>query len=374
MEKILDIIEILAYEKGIPYEMVLDIVKNLIIKTAKQEIGEDIDYSVEENQKEKTLKLVHNVLVCQDNDPILTQDKANHISLNEAKKIDSSLNVGDIIKSELTLENMSRSAVNKIFQDLEYHLQRSMEDQLFKSFKERIGKLVNGVVLNVDEAQNTFIEINDIRAILPLKNRIKGEKFKTGDNVQAILNFVKMDKNGIYLELSRTTPKMLEELLALEVPEIKDGEVSIFKSARIPGVRSKVAVHTSNPKIDPIGSTVGVKGVRINAVGKQLNGEDIDCVEYSEVPEIFITKALSPANIISVQIKQDEEKAKVKLMSDQKSRAIGKNGVNIRLVSMLTGYNIEIEEIENKESNAAKESNTNTAKLGADALESLFKS
>lgn len=374
MEKILDIIEILAYEKGIPYEMVLDIVKNLIIKTAKQEIGEDIDYSVEENQKEKTLKLVHNVLVCQDNDPILTQDKANHISLNEAKKIDSSLNVGDIIKSELTLENMSRSAVNKIFQDLEYHLQRSMEDQLFKSFKERIGKLVNGVVLNVDEAQNTFIEINDIRAILPLKNRIKGEKFKTGDNVQAILNFVKMDKNGIYLELSRTTPKMLEELLALEVPEIKDGEVSIFKSARIPGVRSKVAVHTSNPKIDPIGSTVGVKGVRINAVGKQLNGEDIDCVEYSEVPEIFITKALSPANIISVQIKQDEEKAKVKLMSDQKSRAIGKNGVNIRLVSMLTGYNIEIEEIENKESDATKENNTNTAKLGADALESLFKS
>ncbi|MCE3038985.1 transcription termination factor NusA [Helicobacter anatolicus] len=374
MEKILDIIEILAYEKGIPYELVLDIVKNLIIKTAKQEIGEDIDYSVEENQKEKTLKLVHNVLVCQDNDPILIQDKANHISLSEAKKIDSSLSIGDIIKSELTLENMSRSAVNKIFQDLEYHLQRSMEDQLFKSFKERIGKLVNGVVLNVDEAQNTFIEINDIRAILPLKNRIKGEKFKTGDNVQAILNFVKMDKNGIYLELSRTTPKMLEELLALEVPEIKDGEVSIFKSARIPGVRSKVAVHTSNPKIDPIGSTVGVKGVRINAVGKQLNGEDIDCVEYSEVPEIFITKALSPANIISVQIKQDEEKAKVKLMSDQKSRAIGKNGVNIRLVSMLTGYNIEIEEIENKESDATKENSTNTAKLGADALESLFKS
>lgn len=372
MEKILDIIELLAYEKGIPYEMVLEIVKSLIIKTAKQEIGSDINYSVEENQKEKTLKLVHNILVCKDDDPLLQESDNNHISLSEAKKIDASLNIGDIIKSELTLENMSRSAVNKIFQDLEFHLQRSMEDQLFKSFKEKIGKLVNGVVVEVDSNQNTFIEINEIRAILPLKNRIKGEKFQIGDSMSAILKFVKMDKNGIYLELSRTAPKMLEELLTLEVPEIKDGEVKIFKTARIPGDRAKVAVHTSNPKIDAIGSTVGVKGVRINAVGKQLNGENIDCVEYSDVPEIFITRALAPANIINIQVKQDELKAKVKLMSDQKSKAIGRNGVNIRLVSMLTGYNIEIEEVGSGES-AAKEENSNATKLGLDALESLFK-
>lgn len=370
MEKILDIIEILSYEKGIPNDVVLDIVKNLIIKTAKQEIGEDIDYSVEENLKDRSLKLIHNLQICNDDDIALKQGLCNFISLSEAKKIDSTLSVGDLIKSELTLENMSRSAVNRIFQDLEFHLQRTIEDQLFKGFKEKVGKLVSGVVLEVDSQETTFIEINDIRAFLPIKSRIKGEKFKIGDSVKAILKNVKMDRNGIHIELSRTTPKMLEELLKLEVPEIKDGEVSIFKTARIPGDRAKIAVFSSNPKVDPIGSTVGVKGVRINAVGKQLCGENIDCIEYSEVPEIFLTRALAPANIISVQIKKETSKAIVKIMSDQKSKAIGRNGVNIRLASMLTGYEIEIEEIDSVES----QENSNVSKLGLDALESLFKS
>ena len=375
MEKILDIIEILSYEKGIPNEIVLNIIKELIIKTAKKEIGEDLDYSVETSEKDRTLKLIHNLTVCSDDDVNLEKNPHNTISISEAKKMDTSLNVGDLIKSELTLENMSRSAVNRIFQDLEFHLQRTIEDLLFKSFKERLGKLVSGVVLEVDENENTFIEIDDIRAILPFKNRIKGEKFKVGDSVMAILRHAKMDRSGIHLELSRTTPKMLEELLMLEVPEMKDGEVKIFKTARIPGDRSKVAVYTSNPKIDPIGSTVGVKGVRINAVGKQLHRENIDCIEYSEVPEIFITRSLAPANIINVQIKEasDEETkvAIVKLMGDQKSKAIGKNGVNIRLASMLTGYEIEIEEMALATSNDS--SQTTATKLGVDALESLFK-
>ncbi|WP_104697504.1 MULTISPECIES: transcription termination factor NusA [unclassified Helicobacter] len=371
MEKILDIIEILSYEKGIPNDLVLDIVKNLIIKTAKQEIGEDIDYSVEENQKERTLKLIHNLNVCEDNAPMLQEGLRNFIGISEAKKIDETLNIGDMIKSELTLENMSRSAVNRIFKDLEFHLQRTIEEQLFKSFKEKLGSLVSGVVLEVDSEETTFIEINEIRAFLPLKNRIKGEKFKVGDSVTTILKSVRMDKNGIRIELSRTTPRMLEELLKLEVPEIKDGEVNIYKTARIPGDRAKVAVFSNNPKIDPIGSTVGVKGVRINAVSKQLCGESIDCIEYSDVPEIFLTKALAPANIISVQVNKETSKATVKVMSDQKSKAIGKNGVNIRLASMITGYEIEIQEIDSHQNH---DKNPSATKLSLDALESLFKS
>lgn len=385
MEKILDIIDILSYEKGIPSQVTLDIVKNLIIKTAKQEIGEDIDYSVEEDEKERTLRLIHNLTVCEDSSPDLENNPHNTIALSRAKEMDSSLNVGDLIKSELSLENMSRSALNRIFQDLEFHLQRTMEDILFKSFKERLGKIVSGVVLEVDKEENTYVEIDDIRAIMPLKNRIKGESFKVGDTIIAILKYVKMGKNGIHIELSRTTPRLLEELLALEVPEIKDGEVQFYKTARIPGDRSKVAVYTQNPKIDPIGSTVGVKGVRINAVGRQLNNENIDCIEYSEVPEIFITRALAPASVISVQTKEiipdDEDQnldthkktklAIVRLMSDQKSKAIGKNGVNIRLASMLTDHEIEIEEIQNNE-NEDSESQKDQ-KLSVDALQSLFK-
>ena len=244
------------------------------------------------------------------------------------------------------------------------------------SFKEMLGKLVSGQVIAIDDQENTFVEIQDIRAVLPLKNRIKGEKFKVNDTISCIVKFVRFQKDGLYVELSRTTPKMLEALLEQEVPEIKDGEVIIQKCARIPGDRAKVALFSTSPRIDPIGSSVGTKGVRINAVSRKLNGENIDCIEYSEIPEIFISKALAPAQIIAVKIlsnTEEEKKAQVSIMSDQKSKAIGKNGVNIRLACMLTGFEIELVEIIKEKSQEDVESNKEEQKVGIDALESLFK-
>ncbi|PAF41146.1 transcription termination factor NusA [Helicobacter sp. 11S03491-1] len=377
MEKILDIIELIAYEKGLQVSMVSQVVKDSIIKMAKKEIDENTNYSVEEDPKERTLKLIQTLIVCEDNDTGVIQDPNNFIPLQKAKEMAQDVNIGDEIKYELSLEDMSRNAVNSLFRDLEFNIQRTIEDQLFEKFKSNTGKIITGVVVRVDEAQNTFIEIDEIRAILSIKNRIKGEKFVVGDTVSSILKHVSIDRNGIRLELSRTTPKMLEELLKLEVPEIKDGEVVIAKSARIPGDRAKIAVYSNNPKIDPIGSSVGVKGVRINAVSKELNGENIDCIEYSEVPEIFISKALSPANIISIKIQPSGDptlppKAIVNIMSDQKSKAIGKNGINIRLASMLTGHDIElIEIVSQKESQNTQDQAV--SKVGIDALESLFR-
>ena len=215
-----------------------------------------------------------------------------------------------------------------------------------------------------------------------------------------VLKFVGINKNGLQVELSRTTPKFLEELLAMEVPEIKDNEVMIFKSARIPGDRAKVAVYSHNPRIDPIGCCVGVKGVRINAVSKELANENIDCVEYHSTLEIFIAKALTPAQVLSVKIQEqnvgqseqngrenmesekennERKKAIVQIKSDQKSKAIGKGGVNIRLASMLCDCDIELCEIdtlntiESKADSTATTSSENTQKSGIDALSSLFK-
>lgn len=213
-----------------------------------------------------------------------------------------------------------------------------------------------------------------------MKNRIKGEKFKVGDTISCVLKNLRFAKGGMQIELSRTTPKFLIELLTLEVPEIKDGEVVIEGCARIPGDRAKIALSTQNPRIDPIGSTVGTKGVRINAVSQELHGESIDCVEYSESAEMFVAKSLSPASIISVKIEKSEKegerpKAIVTLTSDQKSKAIGKGGVNIRLASMLTGHDIEIKEIGVSELFEAQEKGSQEGgkKIGLDALESLFK-
>ena len=317
------------------------------------------------------------MLVCADDDERISADPHNFIALSKAKEAsEDDVSINDEIHHEISLENMSRNAVNMLFSDLEYHIQRTIENQLFVSFKEMLGKLVSGQVIAIDDQENTFVEIQDIRAVLPLKNRIKGEKFKVNDTISCIVKFVRFQKDGLYVELSRTTPKMLEALLEQEVPEIKDGEVIIQKCARIPGDRAKVALFSTSPRIDPIGSSVGTKGVRINAVSHKLNGENIDCIEYSEIPEIFISKSLAPAQIISVKIlsnTDEEKKAQVHIMSDQKSKAIGKNGVNIRLACMLTGFEIELIEIIKEKSQEDVESNKEEQKVGIDALESLFK-
>jgi N utilization substance protein A len=208
-----------------------------------------------------------------------------------------------------------------------------------------------------------------------MKNRIKDESFKIRDTLQAILKHVRIDKNGIYIELSRTTPKFLEELLALEVPEVKDGSVEIVHSARIPGKRAKIALMSLQPNIDQIGCVVGTKGVRINAVSSILNDENIDCLEFSSRREIFVARALSPAVVLNVKFdKDDENLAIVTVNSSQKAKAIGKGGVNIRLASMLTQTNIEIIEEADKDGNILPATaDDSSAKKDVSDLESLFK-
>lgn len=286
MEKILDIIDLIAYDKGLDNQVVLEIVKEGLVKIAREEINPYHNYFVEEDSKERTLRLFYRMKVCADDKELNEEEKAIYIPLSNTKEL-SDVAINDEVDCEIQLEAMSRGAINKLFVNLEYQLQRSIEDQILQNFRAMVGKIVNGQVVGIDKEDNTFIEIESIRAILPQKNRIKGEQFKVGDCVRAILKFVNINRNGLQVELSRTTPKFLEELLAMEVPEIKDNEVIIFKSARIPGDRAKVAVYSNSARIDPIGCCVGVKGVRINAVSKELANENIDCVEYHSTPEIF---------------------------------------------------------------------------------------
>ncbi len=202
-----------------------------------------------------------------------------------------------------------------------------------------------GIVNRVDSDNNTYVEIGELKGILSQRNRIKGEVFKRGDTMKALLRFVTIDPEyGMFLELTRTSPKFLEKLMAKEVPEIEDGIVEIMSTTRIPGERAKIALKTDHMNIDPIGAAVGVRGVRINAVSNELNGENIDCIEYSPIPEIFITRSLSPA--ITQSIKVEEQQAVINITKDQKAKAIGRSGINIRLASMLTKYNIELNEVE----------------------------
>ncbi|BAF70592.1 transcription termination factor NusA [Nitratiruptor sp. SB155-2] len=345
MEKIVDIIDSIAHEKGLPVEQVKEAIQKAFENTAKKVLGEDLEFEAEIDPDTKSIKVFQKILVVEDGDERATQEPERYITLSEAKEIDPNVEVGDELRYPVEFEKLGRTAAMRLHNEIEFHIQRLMEQQLFEKYKQRIGTIISGTVTRVDEEENTYVEIDEVKGILPKRYRIKGEFFKPGDVVKAILKRVVFDKiNGIYLELSRTTPKFLEELLKLEVPEIKDGLVTIEKVARIPGERAKVAVNSHSPKIDPVGACVGVRGVRINAVSKELRGENIDCIEYSPIPEIFVARSLSPAIITSVKIEGD--KAIVTLPSDQKSKAIGKSGINIRLASMLTGYEIELIETE----------------------------
>lgn len=374
MENILDIIDSIANEKGLSRENVKEAIKTSFIQTAKRIINPTFAFEADIDERTKQVKLRQIITVVADDAPELEDEETGaYMSLTNALEIDEDAEIGDQLQMEHDIESYGRSAFATLHREIEFHIQRLVENELYDKYKSKINQIVSGRVTRVDEQQNTTIEIDEIRAVLPMKNRIKGEKFKVGDMVSAIVRRVHVDKvNGISMELSRTSPKFLEELLALEVPEIKDGIVVIEKCARIPGERAKIALYTNRPQIDPIGATVGVRGVRINAVSEELCGENIDCVEYTSQPELFISRAMSPAIISAVTVEETEEgekKAIVTLPSDQKSKAIGKSGINIRLASMLTGYTIELNE---QGGSAAGEKAAEEKKEGLSSLEALF--
>ena len=343
MEKIVDIIESIAHEKGLNINEVRNTVTLALVKTAKKIYGQQYEYGAEIDATTKSLKLYQKVIVVTPDDERLLGGNENFIAIKEAKEVDPEIEIGDELTYELPLDNLGRTAAATLQKELEFHIQRLLENNIFDKYQKLIGKAVFGTVVRVDNDENTYIEIDEIRAVLPRKNRIKGEKFKVGNVVKSVIRKAMIDKaQGMYVELSRTSPKFLESLLELEVPEIKDGMIKIIGSARIPGERAKVSLLSMHPNIDAVGATVGTRGVRINAVSKELHDENIDCIEFSNIPEIFIARALSPAMISNVKIQGT--KATVTLPSDQKSKAIGKSGINIRLTSMLSGFEIELVE------------------------------
>ena len=389
MDKIIDILDSIAYEKGLKIENVENALKEALVKTAEKMVDSTLKFDAEIDRPNKKLELFQKIEVVKNDDIRLIEDgvdewenvisKENYISFDEAKKIDEDLEIGDFVNYDLEFENMGRNAATILHNNFEYRIQRFLEETLLSKYKNKIGKTISGSVTRIDRQENTFVEIGEVKGMLPRKSRIKGESFKIGDTVSAVVRSVNIDKvNGLVVEISRTSPKFLESLLTLEVPELKDGIIIIEASARIPGSRAKIALSTTDAQVDPIGSIVGVKGVRIMSVSRQLSGENIDCVEYSDIPEKFISRALSPAIISNVKIEKYAEygvkgRAIVTIPGDQKSKAIGKAGLNIRLASMLTKYDIELKEIGgglvgNTGDPKEQEKMTDTA-----SLEALFK-
>jgi N utilization substance protein A len=366
VDKITDIIYSIAYEKNLEQEKVEAIIKDSMLIMAKETISDNFEYSVYFDNKSKNINLYKKIFAVEGEGDI----EDGTISIKEAQKVDDNIVVGDFLESEIKLDKLTRSSSNFLYISIEKRLQSLLEEDLYQKYQKQIGQIISASVVRLDNDENTIVEVGEVKGILPLKNRIKGERFEVGDTFSSILNYVKVTKQGIYLELSRTTPKFLNELLHLEVPELKEGHLEIINSARIPGVRAKIAIRSYSPTIDPIGSIVGTKGVRIKAVSSALSGENIDVIEYSEQAELFITRALSPAIVINITVYEEDKKAIATLAYDQKRKAIGSNGFNIRLASMLTGYHIDL--IEEKEANFDNIKTVNEKTTDTSNLEDLF--
>ena len=377
MEKILDIAEAIANEKGLQSEKVLEALKTAFVQTAKRVINRDFAFEAQIDEETKSIQLIQIITVIADDDEKLldSQIAPAYISVSDAREYDDQVELGDQLQIPHDLKEHGRTGASALQREIEFHIQRLIEDELYNKYKSKIGTIINGRVTTVDSQNSTYIDIDEVRAVLPMKSRIKGEVFKVGDHLKAVVRRVNMDKeNGIQIELSRTSPKFLEKLLELEVPEISEGSVIIERSARIPGERAKVAVSSTHPQVDAVGATVGVKGVRINSVSKELIGENIDCIEFTNIPELFVSRTMSPAIISHVEIVKnsdgENEKAIITLPIDQKSKAIGKSGINIRLASMLTGMQIELVETDSTTNEQTGE--IEEKKDGVDALEALF--
>ncbi len=398
MNNITQILDQIASEKGLQTAQVEEALKESMIRVAKKlgdwtlEYGSDID---KENDKLNLYQKIEVVLADDErlSGEVLDEDEnpinaENFITIEEAVKLDKGLEIGDFVQYDMEFEHMGRNASSYLYKELEYRLQNYISDNIFEKYRAKVGTLVNAIVTNIDKEENTFVDIAEVRGMLSRKNRIKGEKFKVGDTIQAIVKSVRIDKIfGLIVDLSRTSPKYLEALLVLEVPELKDKKLHLEEIARIPGVRAKIAVVSLDPNTDPIGSIVGVKGVRINAVSEELNGEGIDCIEYTSVLEKFVARAMSPARVEAVSITEEEiikedgykkilRKATITIQQDEKSKAIGKAGVNIRLAGMLTRCDIDIETIESTTKSSSENTRDKDKPLSKDTseLEAIFKS
>jgi N utilization substance protein A len=376
MEKIIDIIEAIAHEKNITKENAIDAFKEALINTAKRLTSQESTFEVNIDMDLRDYSVSKIITVVADDDNRLETHHDSFMALSEAYDYDGEIEVGDELRTEFILEEYGRTAAANLFRELEYHVQRRIEQNLFEKYRALVGTVMIGTVNRVDSNDNTYVEIGELKGVLSQRNRIKGESFKRGDTIKALLRFVNIDPEyGMFLELTRTSPAFLEKLMAKEVPEIEDNVVEIIATARIPGERAKIALKTDQLNIDPIGAAVGVRGVRINSVSQELSGENIDCIEYSAIPEIFITRALSPAITQNIKVDVENKKAIINITNDQKAKAIGKSGINIRLASMLTKYAIELNEVEGitDRTNGSQDNKEQSKTTDTTALADLFK-
>ena len=325
--------------KNIDRVTMMNIVEDVFRSVLSKQFGDADNFDVIINPDKGDLEVWHNRVIVPDGE---VEDPNSEISLTDAQKIEPDFEVDEDVSEEVQIEDFGRRAVLALRQNLVARIHDLEKDGIYKKYKDRVGDIVTGEVYQIWKKEILLLDDEGNELVLPKTEQIPSDYFKKGDTVRAVVTKVEMRNGSPIIVLSRTSPALLERLFEMEVPEIFDGLITIKNIVREPGDRAKVAVESYDDRIDPVGACVGMKGSRIHGIVRELRNENIDVINYTSNPTLYITRSLSPAKISNITFDEENKKADVFLNADQVSLAIGKGGFNIKLASKLTGYEIDV--------------------------------
>ena len=334
--ELIQVADVVAREKGIEREEVIEAMEQAIQKAGRSKYGPDHDIRAVIDRRTGEIWLKRCTTVVEE-----VEDEITEISLEQAKKLDPTLEVGSVMEEPLPPIDFGRIAAQTAKQVIVQKVRDAERQRQYQEFKDRAGEVINGVVKRV-EYGNVTVDLSRAEAVLRRARLLPRETFRQGDRIRAYIEDVREEPRGPQIFLSRTHPEFMKELFKQEVPEVYDGIIEIKSVARDPGSRAKIAVISYDSSIDPVGACVGMRGSRVQAVVGELQGEKIDIIPWSEDPATFVVNALAPAEVSKVVLDEDAGRIEVVVPDEQLSLAIGRRGQNVRLASMLTGWDIDI--------------------------------
>ena len=301
--------------------------------------GSDENFDVIVNPDKGDFEIYRNRVVVADDE---LENENKQISLTDARKLEPDFEVGEDVSEKIDFNKFGRRAILNLRQTLASKILELEHDSLYNKYKNRVGQIVSGEVYQTWKREVLLVDEDNNEMILPKGEQIPRDNYRKGETIRAVIHRVTNDNNNPKIILSRTAPEFLERLLEAEVPEINDGLIAIKKVARMPGERAKIAVESYDERIDPVGACVGVRGSRVHGIVRELCNENIDVITWTANTKLFIQRALAPAKVSSLTIDEETKKAEVYLQPEEVSLAIGRNGLNIKLASMLTDYTIDV--------------------------------
>ena len=325
--------------KNIDKQTLINVLEESFRSVIAKMYGTDANYDVIINPDKGDLEVYRNRLVMEDDD---VANENTQIALSDALKLDDEAEVGEEVTDRVDFSVFGRRMILNLRQTLATKILDLKKEDLYMRYSDKLGQIVSGELYQVWKKEMLLLDEENNELYVPKQNQIPTDFYRKGDTVRAVVVQVDNKNQNPKIILSRTSPLFLQRLFEQEVPEVHDGLIGIKNIARIPGERAKVAVQSFDDRIDPVGACVGIKGARIHGIVRELRNENIDVINYSSNINLYIQRALAPAKISSMTINDEEKKAEVYLKSEEVSLAIGKGGYNIKLASMLTGYEIEV--------------------------------